>query len=197
MIKFLYFANDNSHAVFCSTMARLSAYYGYDVRCIIEGVNLANPVSMKQFVKHKKSLWVGYGNPIIAPFILDLCKVSSSINLVEYNFSNRASYKCITVDRNSIKANTLFEYFVNNHDDWFIQVNYYHYNSGRLERKHGPGYFAQNAQSLDQIVELMTKHVNYCQQEYETKRATAERFRLKYDIAVEDMLQAKRAMGII
>ena len=39
MIKFLYFANDNSHAVFSSTIARLSAHYGYDVSCFIEGVN--------------------------------------------------------------------------------------------------------------------------------------------------------------
>lgn len=197
MIKFLYFANDNSHAVFCSTMARLSAHYGYDVRCLLEGVNLANPVLMKQFNEHRKSTWMYYSGTIIAPLLfLEKLYTFSKIKTIEYNFSNQANYKCLTVDGDGIKANTLFEYFVTNHDDWFQLVEYYDYNCGRFEHKYGPGYFAKSTKSKERIIELMTQQVEHKHQEWQTKLGTALRFEQLHLKAVEDLYKAKALFGI-
>jgi hypothetical protein len=197
MIKFLYFANDNSHAVFCSTMARLSAHYGYDVRCLLEGVNLANPVLMKQFNEHRKSTWMYYSGTIIAPLLfLEKLYTFSKIKTIEYNFSNQANYKCLTIDSDGIKANTLFEYFVNNHDDWFQLVEYYDYNCGRFEHNYGPGYFAKSTKSKERIIELMTQQVEHKHQEWQTKLGTALRFEQLHLKAVEDLYKAKALFGI-
>ena len=197
MIRFLYFANDNSHAVFCSTMARLSAHYGYDVRCLLEGVNLSNPVLMKQFNEHRKSTWMYYSGTIIAPLLfLEKLYTFSKIKTIEYNFSNQASYKCLTIDSDGIKANTLFEYFVNNHDDWFQLVEYYDYNCGRFEHNYGPGYFAKFVKSKERIIELMTQQVEHKHQEWQTKLGTALRFEQLHLKAVEDLYKAKALLGI-
>lgn len=197
MIKFLYFANDNSHAVFCSTMARLSAHYGYDVRCLLEGVNLANPILMKQFNEHRKSTWMYYSGTIIAPLLfLEKLYTFSKIKTIEYNFSNQANYKCLTIDSDGIKANTLFEYFVANHDDWFQLVEYYDYNCGRFEHNYGPGYFAKSTKSKERIIELMTQQVERKHQEWQTKLGTALRFEQQHLTAVEDLYKAKALFGI-
>lgn len=199
MIKFLYFANDNSHAVFCSTMARLSAHYGYDVRCLLEGINLANPVLLKQFNEHRKSRWAYYGGSIIAPLLFcDYPNMTLNNNaiLIEYNFSNQASYKCLTIDSDGITANTLFEYFVTNHDDWFQLVEYFDYNCGRFEHHYGPGYFAKFVKSKERIIELMTQQVEHKRQEWQTKLGTALRFEQLHLKAVEDLYKTKALFGI-
>lgn len=197
MIKFLYFANDNSHAVFCSTMARLSAHYGYDVRCLLEGVNLANPVLMKQFNEHKNTIWMYYSGTIIAPLLfLEKLYTFSKIKTIEYNFSNQANYKCLTIDSDGIKANTLFEYFVNNHDDWFQLVEYYDYNCGRLEKHYGPKYFAKTTKSKERILELMAQTVESTHRDWQIKLGTALRFEQKHLKAVDDLNKAKALFGI-
>lgn len=196
MIKFLYFANDNSHAVFCSTMARLSAHYGYDVRCFIEGVNLANPVKMTQFLEHKNTNWKYFSGTIIAPIVLSqMYDISCMVEVIEYNFSNRAKYKCLTIDSKGITSNTLFEYFVEHHDGWFKKVDHYNYYNGVFEVLQSPGYVAQHSKTKDKILHRIEWDMKLAETMMKNSQQKLSYHTQKYEQLKIQLQKAQNIMG--
>lgn len=197
MIKFLYFAYDNSHAVFSSTIARLSAHYGYDVRCFIEGVNLANPVKMRQFQEHKNTNWKYFSSTIIAPIVLSqMYDISCMVEVIEYNFSNRAKYKCLTIDSKGTTSNTLFEYFITNHGDWFKKVEHFNYYNGVFEVLQSPGYVAQRSKTKDKILYRIQWDMKIAEQQMKNSQLKCEEYTQKYEKLKLELQKAQTIMGV-
>lgn len=197
MIKFLYFAYDNSHAVFSSTMARLSAHYGYDVRCFIEGINLANPVKMRQFQEHKNTNWKYFSGTIIAPMLyMEPLYLSKDVELIEYNFSNQASYKCLTIDSKGTTSNTLFEYFITNHDDWFKKVEHFNYYNGIFEVLQSPGYVAQRSRTKDKILHRIEWDMNIAETMMINSQFKFVEYTQKYEKLKLELQKAQTIMGV-
>lgn len=197
MIKFLYFANDNSHAVFCSTMARLSAHYGYDVSCFIEGVNLANPVKMRQFLEHKNTNWKYYSRTVIAPMVLSqMYDISCMVDVIEYNFSNYAKYKCLTIDSKGITSNTLFEYFIEHHDDWFKKVDHFVFDGDEFQLLNSPGYVAQYSKTNDKILHHIEWNLKLTESMMNNAEQSYVRYSQRYEHLKKQLTKAQKMMGV-
>lgn len=197
MIKFLYFANDNSHAVFSSTIARLSAHYGYDVSCFIEGVNLANPVKMRQFLEHKNTNWKYYSRTVIAPMVLSqMYDISCMVDVIEYNFSNHAKYKCLTIDSKGITSNTLFEYFVNNHDDWFKKIDHFVFDGDVFQVLNSPGYVAQYSKTNDKILHHIELNLKLTESMMNNAEQSYVRYSQRYEHLKKQLTKAQKMIGV-